>query len=219
MNMYQESYATYSRAEVERVSGISVPPNKRNGRKQVDHIKLMNFVRDEINGNKNWRDGNGRKPKNEIVYKWRVTHKDGKKSDCVRDTGLTKPTVYKWWDYIPPNVVSVVDNDFNEVQYISENIVAECQKIAAKYNISEEEAYEMYKKDMNKVQLVRSSLKNEELLQKGNQMIFSESEYLSLPMEYHDKMIEMGIRPIVLSDIDYEMEIAKRSLEVQNGKK
>ena len=219
MNMYQESYATYSRAEVERVSGISVPPNKRNGRKQADHIKLMNFVRDEINGNKNWRDGNGRKPKNEIVYKWRVTHKDGKKSDCVRDTGLTKPTVYKWWDYIPPNVVSVVDNDFNEVQYISENIVAECQKIAAKYNISEEEAYEMYKKDMNKVQLVRSSLKNEELLQKGNQMIFSESEYLSLPMEYHDKMIEMGIRPIVLSDIDYEMEIAKRSLEVQNGKK
>ena len=22
---------------------------------------------------------------------------DGKKADCIRDTGLSKPTVYKWW--------------------------------------------------------------------------------------------------------------------------
>ena len=41
MNMYQENYVTYSRAEVERVSGISVPPNKRNGRKQEQHIKIF----------------------------------------------------------------------------------------------------------------------------------------------------------------------------------
>ncbi|MCQ4931448.1 hypothetical protein NE621_16820, partial [[Eubacterium] rectale] len=46
MNMYQENYVTYSRAEVERVSGISVPPNKRNGRKQEQHIKIMNAIRE-----------------------------------------------------------------------------------------------------------------------------------------------------------------------------
>lgn len=46
MNMYQENYVTYSRAEVERVSGISVPPNKRNGRKQEQHIKIMNAMDD-----------------------------------------------------------------------------------------------------------------------------------------------------------------------------
>lgn len=33
----------------------------------------------------------------EIVQKWRLEHPNGKKSDCIRDTGLTKPTVYKWW--------------------------------------------------------------------------------------------------------------------------
>ena len=95
MNMYQENYVTYSRAEVERVSGISVPPNKRNGRKQDKHLQGARAIRD-IN-NENWREENGRKPKSEIVEEWRKAHPDGKKADCIRDTGLSKPTVYKWW--------------------------------------------------------------------------------------------------------------------------
>ena len=101
MNMYQENYVTYSRAEVERVSGISVPPNKRNGRKQADHVKLMNFVRDEINGNKNWREGNGR-PKGssqqkKMVKEWRIAHPEGTPKDCIAETGISKNTVYRWW--------------------------------------------------------------------------------------------------------------------------
>ena len=79
----------------ERVSGISVPPNKRNGRKQDKHLQGARAIRD-IN-NENWREGNGRKPKSEIVEEWRKAHPDGKKADCIRDTGLSKPTVYKWW--------------------------------------------------------------------------------------------------------------------------
>ena len=97
MNMYKESYVTYSRAEAERVSGISMPPNKRNGRKQKDHIKLMNFIRDEINNNKNWRNMDGRPKKQQIVEQWQQDHPNGRKADCIRDTGLSKPTVYKWW--------------------------------------------------------------------------------------------------------------------------
>ena len=27
-----------------------------------------------------------------------------RKADCIRDTGLSKPTVYKWWDSEPPAV-------------------------------------------------------------------------------------------------------------------
>lgn len=33
----------------------------------------------------------------QIVKEWRESHPDGKKADCIRDTGLSKPTVYKWW--------------------------------------------------------------------------------------------------------------------------
>ena len=58
--------------------------------------QMMNLIRDEINQNKTWNKiGNGRKPKKDIVQKWRLEHPEGKKADCIRDTGLTKPTVYK----------------------------------------------------------------------------------------------------------------------------
>jgi hypothetical protein len=97
MNMYQESYVTYSRAEVERVSGISVPPNKRNGRKQEQHIKIMNAIRDIEHPDGEWRNKDGRPEKSKIVEEWRKAHPDGRKADCIRETGLSKPTVYKWW--------------------------------------------------------------------------------------------------------------------------
>lgn len=50
----------------------------------------------------NWRNGNGR-PKGsgtaeQTVLEWRQQHPDGRKVDCIRETGLSKPTVYRWWD-------------------------------------------------------------------------------------------------------------------------
>lgn len=62
-------------------------------------VERQSLIRDEINQNKTWNKiGNGRKPKKDIVQKWRLEHPEGKKADCIRDTGLTKPTVYKWWN-------------------------------------------------------------------------------------------------------------------------
>lgn len=97
MNMYQENYVTYSRAEVERVSGISVPPNKRNGRKQATHLKIARNTLSIMNED-NGEVLQGRPDKAKVVEEWRKVHPDGKKADCVRDTGLDKKTVYKWWD-------------------------------------------------------------------------------------------------------------------------
>lgn len=62
-----------------------------------------------------------------------------------------------------PNIVHVEETNFEELQNISNHIVAECQKIAAQYNISEEEAYEIYKKDSDNVLIVKSNLKNDNL--------------------------------------------------------
>lgn len=100
MEFYQENYVTYSRKEAERVSAIPMPANKRNGRKQADHIKLMNFVRDEINGNKDWQNKDGRPEKSKIVEEWRKANPDGKKIDCHRETGLSRVTIDKWWSGI-----------------------------------------------------------------------------------------------------------------------
>lgn len=97
MNMYQESYVTYSRAEVERVSGISVPPNKRHGRPQKIHIKFMNHER-AFKVEMGECTNGGRPSQKKIVKEWRESHPEGRKAACIRDTGLSKPTVYKWWN-------------------------------------------------------------------------------------------------------------------------
>jgi hypothetical protein len=101
-NMYSEKFKKVRKVQLEEWLGFKMTSSsKRNGRKRAEHIKLMNFVRDELNQNKTWnKEGNGRKPKKDIVQQWRLENPDGKKADCIRDTGLTKPTVYKWWDKV-----------------------------------------------------------------------------------------------------------------------
>lgn len=101
-NMYSEKFKKVRKVQLEEWLGFKMTSSsKRNGRKRAEHIKLMNFVRDELNQNKTWnKEGNGRRPKKDIVQQWRLENPDGKKADCIRDTGLTKPTVYKWWDKV-----------------------------------------------------------------------------------------------------------------------
>ena len=83
---------------ITKKTGISLTPNKRNGRKQEQHIKIMNAIRDIEHPNGSWINKEGAPTKQSIVQKWRLEHPHGKKADCIRDTGLTKPTVYKWWN-------------------------------------------------------------------------------------------------------------------------
>lgn len=97
---------TYPIASISNRSGLEIVKNKRNGRKQADHIKLMNYIRDEINGNTDWRNKDGRPTAKKQVLDWRAKNPNGKKADCIRDTGLTKPTVYKWWDALPDAGIS-----------------------------------------------------------------------------------------------------------------
>lgn len=98
LEAFQDRWTIYPRAAVEYRTAIPMPENKRNGRKQEEHIKLMNYIRDELNGNNTWnREGNGRKSQFETVQEWRREHPTGRKADCIKDTGLSKPTVYKHW--------------------------------------------------------------------------------------------------------------------------
>ena len=103
LSMFNEDYVTFPRDDIARLSGLSMPVNKRNWRKQADHIRVMNFIRDEINGNKEWWNKEGR-PKGsgtaqKKVSNWRQQYPEGRKVDCHRDTGLDPKTIRKWWDY------------------------------------------------------------------------------------------------------------------------
>ena len=81
-------------------TGIPLTPAKRNGRKQATHLKMARSNRDILQEEKgrDWRDGSGRKSKKDVVKTWRLMHPDGRKIDCQRETGLSRPTVLKHWE-------------------------------------------------------------------------------------------------------------------------
>ena len=104
LEAYHEKFITYPRNSVEYRAGFALPINKRNRRKQAEHLKVARFIRDEINGHKDtWRDGNGRKPKGDIVWSCRKEHPEWSVSVVAKELNLSRTTVYKWWDYIPNN--------------------------------------------------------------------------------------------------------------------
>lgn len=110
MHFYDEVYVNFSRKEAERVSGIEIPANKRNGRKQVDHLMRARAVQNIDYPAGEWRNKEGR-PKGSgtkewEVFSWRSENpkgKEGTKAQCIKDTGLSKMTVYKYWDYLQNN--------------------------------------------------------------------------------------------------------------------
>ena len=84
---------------ISKKTGIPLTPNKRNGRKQADHLKRVRALQVVDYPEGEWRRGNGRPKKAKLVQKWRAAHPDGKKEDCHRETGMSRDTIRKWWNY------------------------------------------------------------------------------------------------------------------------
>lgn len=58
----------------------------------------MNYVRDEINGHKDWRNINGRPSAERKVEDFLRENPKATKAEVIRGTGLSKPTVYKHYE-------------------------------------------------------------------------------------------------------------------------
>lgn len=102
LQLYKNSYINYPRAAVEYRSGISVPANKRNRIKQKQHLYLARRRKEDMKviglafKNPEGRP-RGSGTKEDIVREWIANHPYGTKAACIRETGLSKPTVYKYW--------------------------------------------------------------------------------------------------------------------------
>lgn len=97
LDAYDDSYITYPINTIVHRTGIPIEKNKRNFRKQKVHLRIARSNLEILN-DENGKPLQGRKSKKDIVKRWQTEHPNGRKADCIRDTGLTKPTVYKWWD-------------------------------------------------------------------------------------------------------------------------
>lgn len=108
LKAYEENYRTFPRKTIEKLIGVIIPAPKRNYRKQDVHLEIARATRDivtKIKGKSDWREGSGRPVATlgnsehaSVVREWRLNNLDNtNKSQCARDTGLSRPTVHKWW--------------------------------------------------------------------------------------------------------------------------
>jgi len=95
LECYDVQFKTFPIDDISRLTSIPITKNKRNGRTQEKHLQGARAIRD-IN-NDNWRENNGRKPKGAIVRQWQKENPYGTPKECIKETGLSKNTVYKWW--------------------------------------------------------------------------------------------------------------------------
>lgn len=153
LEAYAESYITYPIDTIVVRTGIAIEKNKRNGRNQVVHLERARAVQNIDYPNGEWRNKDGRPDKSQIVVDWRMTHPDGTKAECIRETGLSKPTVYSWWKKIDwvelrssMNRENMVQLSGADQQQVAQKVVVIVERIAKERGISEEEAYKMFLK-------------------------------------------------------------------------
>lgn len=100
MKMYNDKAMLTQRESLENWQGWEYKPPKRNGRKQEIHLRLSRAnkaILKEVGEMKPEGRPKGNSKEKQIVLEWHKKHPDEKKADCIRDTGLDKKTVYKWW--------------------------------------------------------------------------------------------------------------------------
>jgi len=176
LEAYTDSYATYPIDTIVWRTGIQIEKNRRNGQKQSDHLEEARAIRDirmRRQGRK-WTDGNGRPDKLSVVAEWRSEHSEGTKAECIRETGLSKPTVYRWWREIDlmelreyTNKEKMVQLSGDESQRKAAEIVAAVTAIAQERGLSEEEAYEVF---------LHGKTRKEQVQEQEKHMVFAESE-------------------------------------------
>lgn len=96
LEMYNDNYFTFPIESIEKLTALKIKRNKRNGRKQKTHLAIARATLQILN-EENGKALQGRPTKESIVTEWRQQHPNGTKAQCIRETGISKPTVYKHW--------------------------------------------------------------------------------------------------------------------------
>lgn len=111
LKAYKSEYFGMSSKAIARLTGLAITGQRRNGRKQAVHLAIARQQRDLLSrlAGHPWNTGGGRpkgsfieaanSPQAKMVILWRKSHKHcTSKTQCAKDTGLSRPTVRKWWD-------------------------------------------------------------------------------------------------------------------------
>lgn len=88
-------YATFPRKDLEKITAIAMPPNKRNGRKQSLHLKMARSNL-EILSEDAGHALQGRKPKRDLIRSYALEHPGESNRQMAAALGVSRNTVNKW---------------------------------------------------------------------------------------------------------------------------
>lgn len=128
LEAFNDKWTRYPRAAIEYRSGITIPANKRNGRKRETHLKIARNTLEILN-EENGKAKQGRKSKYEIIQSWRQDNPEGNITDCMAETGISKATVYRHWKTINETATAAAARRQQEEQ---ERRIAEAEKALQK---------------------------------------------------------------------------------------
>ena len=98
IGIYNDSYCTFPRDDIAKVTGLKMPVNKWNGRSQHEHLRRARAVQSVDYPDGEWRNKYGRPDEQLSVQMFRKLYPEGTKKECKDRTGLSYPTIRKWWD-------------------------------------------------------------------------------------------------------------------------
>ena len=100
LECYDLKYVRFPLRDIEVISGISIKRNKRNGRPQATHVKIMSSTRDILYPDGSWRNMAGRPvgsgTKEKAVKEYAEAHPEATVTEIAKAVGVSRTTVYKY---------------------------------------------------------------------------------------------------------------------------
>ena len=100
LELYNDNYITFPIDSITELTQIPIEKNKRNFRKQATHLKIARSTLEVLNdeaGKALQGRPKGSSTKKDIIIAWQQDHPGGSKAACIKETSISKPTVYKYW--------------------------------------------------------------------------------------------------------------------------
>lgn len=98
LSMFDEDYVTFPRDDIARLSGMTMPVNKRNWRKQEQHLKLIRGIRELKGKMGEVVSGGGRPDMRGVVADYMRSHPEVvKKTEIARALQINRGTVAKYY--------------------------------------------------------------------------------------------------------------------------
>ena len=137
LEMYNENFVTFPRADIAKYSGIPIPPNKRNWRKQEEHLLYIRGVRSVKQSMGDVVSGGGRPDKEHLVREYMIEHPEvRKKTEIAEALQINRHTVSKYYDAIraeidqqkrleEPQRKLVVENGIYKIRLVPMGVLSE----------------------------------------------------------------------------------------------